>query len=328
MFSTGDHPRFGTSAAEIDLPLQVGSELNGREMASSLKQDESSLSRLLGYSPINDLGTARVALKARIDGSSACLGRRKPWGVQREIEALQRGATALLEEDWPDDPKAGFERLQAAAAQYNLAQRVYLGYVQKANRLLYVEGVLSSVAFLVLMAFALYSIARLLGRVEFFSTASNNIFAAADLPSMLILFGLAGLGSLVSVLTRLDKLTIPTMFSWPLVYLAGAGRPVVAAVFATVAYALLKGEIVGLGQIGRHILGSGGPGWWCVVVAFLCGYSERFASDLLGLAPFGGDGAAAAPLGVSAEAANTPEALAPARTRAIPTPRKPNSDAQ
>jgi hypothetical protein len=278
----------------------VGARAGDPEMAARTRRAQRALRLAIGYTPRHDLAAARIALSARIQALEACLECRKPK-LKREVRALLDGARELLPKD---DAKPvsndAAERLEAAATQYRTAQKVYHGYVQKANRPLYAGGVLFGAVVLAVLPFLFYAIAKVL--TNFVDERAAKVFAAADLPSMLILFGFAGLGSLASVLTRLDKIATSDMFTWHLVFLSGAGRPLVAATFATVIYALFKGHIISLGVISHSSVVAGGPQWWCFVIAFLCGYSERFAEDLLGRSPLGGDSAAAAPTPVKSTA--------------------------
>jgi hypothetical protein len=271
--------------------------------AARRRRRSAAVSATLGYSPGHDLAAARVALDARISAVRKCLLKRSPWtGVQHEITELLDGAATLLAPATTEPSYDGLERLRASVAQYRMAQKAYHGYVQKANRLLYVAGVLISILGIVVMVVGLYAAAHTLAE-ELDDPVAKALFGSADLPSMLILGGFAGLGSLASVVTRLERLVIPSAYNWELVFFAGAGRPLVAAVFAMVAYALIHGGIIPLQPVGKEIV-AGGPYWWCVVVAFLCGYSERFASDLLGRSPFGGgEDAVAAPAAVGADVA-------------------------
>jgi hypothetical protein len=259
----------------------------------SARRARKALRLAIGYTPRNDLVAARLALGTRIQALEACLECRQPK-LKREVHALLKGAKDLLEmKDARGSSHDLLEQLEAAATQYRTAQKVYHGYVHKANRPLYISGVVASAFALAVLPFLLYATSQLL--TGFVHEPAKAVFAASDLPSLLILFGFAALGSVASVLTRLDKIEIPDTFTWHLVVAAGAGRPLVAATFASVAYALFKGRIIGLGAVGDPVLAGADLHWWCFVVAFLCGYSERFAKDLLGRSPFGGDGAAAAP---------------------------------
>jgi len=305
----------GANGDESAVPADVVSaspKRNGDRTAASSPTGSWRASRTLqlalGYVPANDLEAARIALRARIRGVEECVKSRGPK-VEREIRELLRGASQLLEHDEECvTSDSRLERLHAAATQYRIAQTVYYGYVQKANRGLYLAGVAVSVIGLVLLPLLLYPVAR--GIAHLVDGPSRAVFASADLASMMILFGFAALGSLVSVFTRLDKIEIPEVFTWELIFAAGVGRPLVAAVFATIVYAVLKGHIVGVGtgEIGEPIAALAGPYWWCVLIAFLSGYSERFAQDLLGRSPFG-DGAATAPArAVAADAHEDPVA--------------------
>jgi hypothetical protein len=236
------------------------------------------------YTSQSDCKTVQIALSAEIAALVACVGQRKPR-VREEIDAYLNGARDLLGCGTAPPPDDGEMRVRVAARLFSKANSLYYGYVQKTNRLYYVGGVLVGALLVAAIApFALYfgalGLAQLLAATH---SEGASVFQAVDLPALLVLFGFAALGSTVSVLSRLDKLVVPSVFTRELVVVSGLGRPLVAAVFATVVYALVSGKIVnivpdGSAAINPHSIVH----WWCVVIAFLCGYSERFASDLLG----------------------------------------------
>lgn len=84
----------------------------------------------------------------------------------------------------------------------------------------------------------------------------------------------AFLGSIVSIVTRMDSLTTSDVYQPAVLYLTTLARPFVAMAFALFIYAALKSGLVSFfgvdldGQQGAYLL-------W--VIGFLSGFSERFA---------------------------------------------------
>jgi hypothetical protein len=251
-----------------------------------------------GYTPTSDCDTRRIALGAEIAALRACVAQRKPI-VEDEVDAYLIGARALLAQPCGVPQHGAEERVQHARVLFQKASALYDGYVRKDNRRLFVMGVLcSALAVATALPITLYVGAQVLAWVgRRTALADLGVFGAADLPALLVLFGFAGLGSCVSVLSRLDKIAVPQVFTRRLVMLSGVGRPLVAAVFATVIYALVQAGHVQFcrSETDSLIHPQSIVHWWCVIIAFLCGYSERFASDLLAQASLGRSEPAAVP---------------------------------
>lgn len=92
-----------------------------------------------------------------------------------------------------------------------------------------------------------------------------------------MLCGFAALGSVASVLSRIariDELRVETATLTLLI--SGASRPFVPAIFSIIIYFVLKLEIITI-KIGEGV----DPQILYLVAAFLCGYSERFAAEIL-----------------------------------------------
>src|SRR5262245_27683655 len=151
---------------------------------------------------------------------------------------------------------------RAAIGLYAQAQAIFLRYLQSINRLWYVAGVVLGTFILVIVAFGVR-----------FLPATLAEAVAPGLLTTLIFF--AGLGSLVSVLLRLSKIDLANEVLRLILVISGAGRPFVAGAFALVVYLLLSNKLIAV------TLTSESVGTYCVI-AFLCGFSERFAQDLLG----------------------------------------------
>jgi hypothetical protein len=143
------------------------------------------------------------------------------------------------------------------------AERLYYAYIEERNRVKYVLGVL-------------------VGSILAGVISSATLLAFGDLLRPLIrpqlmelLFLFAGFGSLTSVLTRLTEIDLKKETSASIVLLSGAARPVVAIFFSIVAYFILDSGVVGLAVPDTERTNE-----TFLVVAFLVGFSERFAKDI------------------------------------------------
>jgi hypothetical protein len=149
----------------------------------------------------------------------------------------------------------------AAYGLYVQADRIFHRHLQSKNRLAYLAGVVLGILLLVLVALE----ARYLP-IGIAKSVDPELFPA------LIFF--AGLGSIVSVLLRLSSLDVVREISRPILLISGLGRPFVASSFALVIYLMLASKLV---SVSLNTTDAGAY----LVVAFLCGFSERFAQDLL-----------------------------------------------
>jgi hypothetical protein len=96
------------------------------------------------------------------------------------------------------------------------------------------------------------------------------------------------MGAVTSVLLRLSQIDLHDQTSPTLVFVSGATRPVTAAFFATVLALLISSRVLDL-HLGPSP--SQGSDQLLLPISFLCGFSERFASDIL--SRLGGDARAA-----------------------------------
>src|SRR4051794_15126232 len=84
----------------------------------------------------------------------------------------------------------------------------------------------------------------------------------------------AGVGSIASILTRLNNIDLKEETSRFLVLMSGGSKPLVATVFAVIVFFIFNNKIVGM-SFGSQ---TTDPNSFYVVTSFLCGFSERFAS--------------------------------------------------
>jgi hypothetical protein len=153
------------------------------------------------------------------------------------------------------------------------AERVYFHHNQTRNRIRYLSGAVVGII-----------VAALLGTaVLLVSKSIHQQFVSPWL--LVLLFIFAGMGSVTSILTRISSIDLKKETSYFSVYLSGFSKPVVAIFLAVVVYLILTLKIVDI-RFGNP------PDSWAngiyLVTSFLCGFSERFAKDIISRVSFGG----------------------------------------
>lgn len=239
------------------------------------------------------------------------LSSRRSW-VRSEVALRLQGAVNAARAAGTGNAA---QNMQVARETLAKAQAVYLDDMQAKNRVIYLSGLVLGVALMVLLPLVLLWFLGLaarglegtqdkvqetvLGTLEWFSKA-------APLTTTAPLFFFAGLGACASVLSRLTTIDLKGETSRAMVLLAAAIRPALAVIFACVMFVILKNKIVSVGteEVSSALI-------W--ISAFLCGYSERFATDMLERVPLGAGAAGAAP---AAPAAAPPAAGATAASAA------------
>jgi hypothetical protein len=112
------------------------------------------------------------------------------------------------------------------------------------------------------------------------------ITTAAPPKTITPLFFFAGLGASASVLSRLTSIDLKDEPMKKMVLVTGATRPALAVIFASVIFVILSNNIISVKlSSGSEVAAASLPLVW--VAAFMCGYSERFASDLIAQVPWG-----------------------------------------
>lgn len=147
------------------------------------------------------------------------------------------------------------------------AERVYLQHNQTRNRIRYLLGAVVGVV-------TAAALAAILLR-----TRSFGEFVTSQ--RLILLFVFAGMGTITSVLTRISSVDLRNETSTFSVFVSGFSRPVVAIFFALVVYLILDAKIVDV-RFGS----SSDPSAVYLVTSFLCGFSERFAQDIISRVPF------------------------------------------
>ncbi len=149
---------------------------------------------------------------------------------------------------------------------FQQAEQTFLRYFEARNRIRYLLGLALGVGICTLFSVLLYLMARSLAQP----------FIKPGLLPLLCLF--AGLGSLTSVLTRLDQIDLKFSTSYQLILVSGAARPVVAIFLALVVYLILDLKLLDI-KFGSPT--EQNQNSLFLISSFLCGFSERFAQDIL-----------------------------------------------
>jgi len=165
---------------------------------------------------------------------------------------------------------------QAASDLLRHTEVVYAQHIQALNRLLFFGGVCLGI--LLTIGFA---VLLLTSRLFRFSTDEVSL-----LP---LLFLFAGMGTATSVLTRFSAIDLTDQTSRWIVCISGIGKPLTGAFFSLVVYFILALRIVDI-NVGLEG-NAGGPSVGIyLIAAFSCGFSERFALDILSRFGGGSDG--------------------------------------
>jgi hypothetical protein len=148
------------------------------------------------------------------------------------------------------------------------ARQVYFLHNQSQNRIRYLIGAVAGIVVAAILGTALVWLSTLL--------AGSKPFIDPQLLILILVF--AGIGSATSILTRLSSIDLRAETSTFSVFVSGFSRPFVAMSFAVVVYFILDSKILDI-TIGKGS-GDASTGVY-VVTSFLCGFSERFASDII-----------------------------------------------
>lgn len=155
---------------------------------------------------------------------------------------------------------------------YQKAEMAYFDFIQVRNRLRFLLGMTIGTAVTAVLGGLLAPWASFL-----------EPYVASHLLGMLVLF--AGLGSITSVLGRLSAIDLRQETSDTMLVISGAAKPVVAIVLAVIVFLILDLKIVEI-HVG-NAQGERANGLF-LITSFLCGFSERFASDIIARVPFAG----------------------------------------
>jgi len=144
------------------------------------------------------------------------------------------------------------------------AEAVYYQHVQAKNRLWYLGGILAGIVIIVVFGVLL--------RV---GDPLQPTIPAALVPLILVF---AGMGSITSVLTRLSAIDLRDQTNLRVVFISGMARPVTGAFLGIVICVVLALRLV---EIHVGVSSDTTPAGLFLIAAFMSGFSERFAQDIL-----------------------------------------------
>jgi hypothetical protein len=153
-----------------------------------------------------------------------------------------------------------------AEKDYKMAETAFFGHIEARNRIRYLGGLMLGILACTVLAGGLYFTAKSL----------SQPFISPRLLPLLCLF--AGMGSLASVLTRLDQINLKLETDPWLVVFSGGARPIVAILLSLVIYLILDLKLIDV-RLGSPTDANRNSIYF--VTSFLCGFSERFATDIL-----------------------------------------------
>jgi hypothetical protein len=211
--------------------------------------------------PVAHPTAAQLLILGDIRALEARVVQRRLWSSASVRELLQAAADAATTGNDPVKARQAFAE----------AETSFQNDVQTKNRMFYLLGVLLGLFALALIAAIVLWIARRIGLTDLAS------------PEMVVdLFAFAGLGSVASVLARLSAIDLKDELRKKWVVISAATRPILAIAFASVVYVVLNYGVVSFSSFDT-VERKKALIW---IAAFLCGYSERFAVDLLDRLPF------------------------------------------
>jgi hypothetical protein len=144
---------------------------------------------------------------------------------------------------------------------------------KKAARLRYFGGMLAGLVVVAALGAAIPFIVELFGHLDLDSTTARRFYAC---------FGAGAIGAVVSVMTRMrqaDGVKLDYEVGHLLIVMLGAFRPVLGAIFGVLAYFAIGSKVLPI---------TPPPGatafFYYALIAFVAGFSERFAHVILGSA--------------------------------------------
>jgi hypothetical protein len=208
--------------------------------------------------PAVSLTAEQIAFVGQLNSLGKRVAKNHFWAREEIFLLLENAATiAIVAGD-----------LVKAELVLEKATQIYERALLARNRIQYVSGTALGVIALVFIGFVV---------VRLGASGAVTAFPSTDIVIELLVF--AGIGSVTSVLMRLSTLDLNDETSKPLLMLSGASKPLVAVAFAIIVYLILKYRLLAL-TIGQSTdPSSPDAAFW--VAAFLCGFSERFGSDII-----------------------------------------------
>src|SRR4029453_2318606 len=183
------------------------------------------------------------------------------------IQSLFNGNTFLLR--FAETERAQSERAVAAITRTTRAhlkeiKKYYRKSAARSGEIVYVGGVLLGMVPMVLLALLAWLL--IANAKDFNSPAGIG----------LLCFSAGGVGALVSVMSRMStgRVRLDWEFGKDTLRTLGALRPFVGAVFGLMTFLALKSGVF-------KLMSGDGSSYYYIVFAFIAGFSERFAQDML-----------------------------------------------
>src|SRR5262249_23046279 len=154
-------------------------------------------------------------------------------------------------------------------AQLKLIEQFYDRAAKKVARMRYLFGMLIGLVVLAGVSAGIAGLAAL-GTLDLTSDSTRTFFAC---------FGAGAVGAIVSVMTRMrqaDGFSLDYEVGHLQCIVLGGFRPLVGAVFGTVAYFALQSGFINVNQP------ESDEPFYFALIAFLAGFSERFTQVILG----------------------------------------------
>jgi hypothetical protein len=155
-------------------------------------------------------------------------------------------------------------------AQLKLIEQFYDRAAKKVARMRYLGGMVIGLFVLAGLGAGIAGLVALFGTLELATDSTRTFFAC---------FGAGAVGAIVSVMTRMrqaDGFSLDYEVGRLQCIVLGGFRPLVGAVFGTVAYFALQSGFININP------SKGEELFYFALIAFLAGFSERFAQVILG----------------------------------------------
>jgi hypothetical protein len=186
---------------------------------------------------------------------------RRVWSAPSVRELLQAAASAGL----------GVGDVDKGREAFTKAEALFQADVGSKNRMFYLLGALIGIVVVAALVFGVLAVAAVM-----------DIATIATRDTVIAVATFAGMGSAASVLTRLSTIDLSNELRRKWVVTSAATRPLLAVIFASVIYVVLQNGIVSFEGL-RDEPAKSALIW---IASFLCGFSERFAIDILERVPF------------------------------------------
>jgi len=140
----------------------------------------------------------------------------------------------------------------------------------KAGRIVYAQGMILGAAFLIVFAFLAAGVLWLFGAYDAHSSDIQRFFAC---------YAAGALGAIVSVMSRMasekNRLVVDYEVGRSNLWLLGAFRPFVGAIFGLALYFAVRGGLLQITPKNENSF------YWYTALSFLAGFSERFTKVLI-----------------------------------------------